>query len=284
MPPFTPFQLTLFTNDPALAARADRAGVDRIGIDLDRLGKLQRQNPSYRISNHDPADLPRLRPALRQAKLFARTDPLHEHSSEQIEQLLLHGAEVLMLPMFHHQDEAARFIELVGGRAQVSLLVETAASATRIEQIVQLDGIDEVFVGLNDLHLSLGLTNRFEILVSGLMEVIAKAVHAAGLRLGFGGIGRVSDHSLPVPSSLIYPQYARLGATSALLARSFFTSNEGEVNLVEEVATARRELQRWERLEPATWQQARRDLIEQVYRPRLANPEPGNHSLRKNPS
>jgi len=31
-----PFRLTLWTADPALAARADAAGVDRIGVDLDR--------------------------------------------------------------------------------------------------------------------------------------------------------------------------------------------------------------------------------------------------------
>ena len=35
--------LTLWTNDPALARRADDAGIDRVGIDLDRLGKAERQ-------------------------------------------------------------------------------------------------------------------------------------------------------------------------------------------------------------------------------------------------
>ena len=38
-----PFRLTLWTADAALAARADAAGVDRIGVDLDRLGKAERQ-------------------------------------------------------------------------------------------------------------------------------------------------------------------------------------------------------------------------------------------------
>ena len=40
------FRLTLFTNRPALALAADRAGVDRIGPDLERLGKLNgRRSP-----------------------------------------------------------------------------------------------------------------------------------------------------------------------------------------------------------------------------------------------
>jgi hypothetical protein len=158
------FVLTLFSNDPVLAARADRALVDRIGIDLDRLGKHERQGPQYRISDHEPQDLIPLRAAVGRAKLFARTDPLHDGSQEQIDRLLELGAQVLMLPLFFHQDEAARFVDMVRGRALVSLLVETVAAAVRIHEIVRLGGVDEVFVGLNDLQLSLKLQSRFEVL------------------------------------------------------------------------------------------------------------------------
>ena len=37
------FALTLFTNDVELARRADVAGVNRIGLDLEVLGKAKRQ-------------------------------------------------------------------------------------------------------------------------------------------------------------------------------------------------------------------------------------------------
>ena len=33
------FRFTLITNDPALAGRADAAGVDVIGVDIERLNK-----------------------------------------------------------------------------------------------------------------------------------------------------------------------------------------------------------------------------------------------------
>ena len=53
------FRFTLITNDPALAARADRAGVDIIGVDIERLNKAARQGhiKRARISDHELADL-----------------------------------------------------------------------------------------------------------------------------------------------------------------------------------------------------------------------------------
>jgi hypothetical protein len=259
------FTLTLFTNDPLLAASADCALVNRIGIDLDRLGKAQRQHPSYRISNHQPGDLRSVGAAIRRAKLFARTDRLHDQSPAQIDELVELGAEVLMLPMFCHADEAAAFIDMVAGRAQVSLLVETAAAAVRIHDIVRLPGIDEVFVGLNDLQLSLNLSSRFEVLASGLMDMIAETVRGAGISFGIGGLGRPDDATLPVASSLIYPQYPRLGATSALLARSFFRSPVPRAaELAADVCQARADLQAWAEAPPPEWTRARDRLREAV--------------------
>jgi len=77
-------------------------------------------------------------------------------------------------------------------------------------------------MGLNDLQLSLVLTNPFEIVVSDRMGAIAECVRGAGLRFGFGGLARVDDVSLPVHPDLVIAQYSRLGASSAWLARSFF--------------------------------------------------------------
>ena len=60
--------LTLWTNDPDTARSADAAGIDRIGVDLDRLGKAERQaGLATWISPHTVADLERLRPAVRAA-------------------------------------------------------------------------------------------------------------------------------------------------------------------------------------------------------------------------
>jgi hypothetical protein len=81
--------------------------------------------------------------------------------------------------------------------------------------------VNEVHLGLNDLALSLGLRNRWLALGEEMVDQAATLVRAAGRRLGLGGIGRPGDRTLPVPSDLIYSEFARLGATAALLARSF---------------------------------------------------------------
>ena len=235
--------LTLWTDDPVLAAQADAAGIDRIGPDLERLGKRRRQQGmGYRISEHRRERLPALRAALHDAQLFARTNPLHHGTAGEVERLLAAGVQVLMLPMFTTAGEVTRFAATVAGRARVVLLLEQAAAVEQLDEILAVDGVDELHVGLNDLALSLGEANRFRLLTDPLLERVADRAHAAGLPLGIGGLGRAGDGSLPVPSDLLYAQHARLGASCALIARSFLT---GGGELAAEVGRARERIAYW---------------------------------------
>lgn len=255
------FVLTLFTNDPSLARKADAAGIDRIGLDLEKIGKAERQGKlNTWISNHEECQLHAVRESLQKAELFVRTNPIHAGSGAEIDRLIRQGAQVLMLPYFHSVDEAERFIALVDHRAQVSLLVETAAAAARIEDIVQLDGIDEIHVGLNDLHLSLGLDSHFELLGSRLLDMLSETVRAAGLPFGFGGVARVDDTRLPMPSDLVYAQYPRLAADRALVSRVFLTPDYRNLDLKEEVAAFRRRMGEWYQRSPEDWRVAQREL------------------------
>jgi hypothetical protein len=235
--------LTLWTDDPVLAAQADAAGIDRIGPDFELLGKERRQQGlGYRISAHRVDRLPALRATLSHAKLFARTDPLHAGTALQVRRLLDAGVEVLMLPMFTRADEVARFVNLVAGRADVVLLLEQATAIADLDAILSVEGVTEVHVGINDLALSLGEPNRFALLTTPLLEDVALRVHAAGLPLGIGGIGRLDDASLPLPPDLIYAQHARLGAVGALIARTFLAPG---VELAAEVQRTRERLAYW---------------------------------------
>src|SRR5689334_5250205 len=112
------FCLTLITNDAELAACADRAGVDRIGIDLEYLGKAERQ-PSVdaRLSRHNLDDVSKISQVLRRADLFVRINPIHVGTEAEIETALELGAKVLMLPNFRSADEASTFVRAVRGRA-----------------------------------------------------------------------------------------------------------------------------------------------------------------------
>lgn len=240
------FVLTAITDDPDLAARCDAAGVDRIGVDIERLNKAAQQGhlPDARISQHRLSDLRRLAGAVTRAALFARLNPLHEGSATEIAEALEAGARVLMLPYFTTAREVRDFVRLVAGRARVVLLLETAAALVRLPEILAVEGIDEVMVGLNDLHLSMGLANPFELTTAELLDLVSAQIRARGHRFGFGGLARADDHALPVPADLVIAQHVRLGSETAWLARSFFTGLAPDA-LASEIARLRERLAYW---------------------------------------
>ncbi len=246
------FTFTVITRDPDVARRADEAGVERIGVDVERLVKHERQGhlPNARISDHELTHLAALRSSVRRASLFARLNSLHPHTADEIGAAIDAGASVLMLPFFTQAVEVERFVRLVDGRARAVLLLETAAAVVRLHDILAVDGIDEVMIGLNDLSLSMGVASPFEIVASDMMAMVAREVQALGRVFGFGGLARAGDHTLPVPSDLVIAQHARLGSTSAWLARSFFGDGSQRVDIAGEVGTLRDRIQFWKRQPP----------------------------------
>jgi 2-keto-3-deoxy-L-rhamnonate aldolase RhmA len=250
------FRLTLITADPRAAALADEAGVDRAGIDIELLGKVDRQaGHDTRLSRHGWDDLAAVARAVRRAAVFTRINPMHEGSAGEIETALGLGAGVLMLPNFRTADEVARFVELVRGRAVTVLLLELAPAVARVRAIVAVPGVDEVMLGLNDLHLQFGLANHFEMLVSPVVDMLAEEVRGAGLPLAIGGLAHPDDALLPVPPDLVYAQYPRLGATGAWVARSFRAAGWPAG-----IRAMRRRLDRWAQASPEEWERARGEL------------------------
>lgn len=255
------FRLTLITNDPKLAADAELAGIDRIGVDLEHIGKAARQQGSGgRLSQHTWDDLSAVAETLTAAKLFVRLNPLHGGSAREVEAALDRGAELLMLPFFQSSEEVRNFVQTVRARASVIILLETAAAITRIRDILSVNGIDEVMIGLNDLRLQLGVANHFEVLASPLVDAIAAAVHAVGLPLGIGGLARFDDTELPVPPDLIYAQYPRLNASGAWIGRSYFSRLPPNWRLAEAILATRRRLTEWSTRTVADLERARDEL------------------------
>ena len=87
-----------------------------------------------------------------------------------------------MLPYFRKTDEVKQFVDTVGGRAKTMILVETKESAENIESFLNIPGIDEVHIGLNDLHLDYGQTFMFELLADGTVERLCKILHERGYK------------------------------------------------------------------------------------------------------
>ena len=129
----------------------------------------------------------------------------------------------MMLPMFKTPKEVNQFVEYVDGRARVLLLCETREAAEQIDEIMSVSGIDEMYVGLNDLHISYGQKFMFQPLCDGKMDRLAAKIKAKGLPFGFGGIARVGFGMLP--AEYIIGEHYRLGSTAAILSRGFCNMN-----------------------------------------------------------
>ena len=214
-----------WTDDVAEALAAEAAGVDRIGLDIERLGKAERQaGLASWISPHELSALPALRATLGRAQLFVRVNMLHPGSAAEVEHCLAEGVDVLMLPNFVSHSELACFVDLVAGRAIVVPLVERRAALNLIADFRSL-GISEFHVGLNDLALDLGVANRLDLLTSVELQSLSRRAQALGLRYGIGGVARPSDRGLPVDPAAVIAQYVRLGSTGAMLARSMRVAN-----------------------------------------------------------
>lgn len=216
----------LITNDPALAHHVESCGVDRVFVDLEQLGKQERQGHlDALISSHSMADVSRVKTHLSRAELLVRLNPLHSDTNREIDEAVMGGADLLMLPMFRGADEVRQFADLVDGRTGVIPLVETYEAAQAIDKIVCVPGVTEVYIGLNDLHLDMRLKFMFEPLASGLVDKLAEVIKAAGLPFGFGGIARVGEGI--IPGEMVLGEHLRLGSSSVILSRTFHRKSEG---------------------------------------------------------
>src|SRR5512133_3343199 len=156
-------ELIQITNDPAFARRCDELGGFRLFVDLERLGKAQRQaGRNTFISAHDIADVNRIKAVLRRSALMVRVNPLHQGTRDEVSAVLERGADMLMLPMFHGAADLREFADIVAGRVPIVPLLETGAALASLDEWIATPGLGEVYVGLNDLHLSLGLRFMFE--------------------------------------------------------------------------------------------------------------------------
>lgn len=213
------------TNDPDLARRCDALPGMRLFVDLERHGKAARQTGRNTfISTHQPEDVGRIKAQLQRSQLMVRVNPLHEGTAVELATVLAQGADSVMLPMFQTPDELRAFSRIVAGRAPIVALLETAGALQSLDAWVDAPGLCEVFVGLNDLHLSLGCGFMFEPLAQGLLDRVSARVRAQGLRFGFGGVARL-DEGL-VPGRDVLAEHLRLGSQAVILSRTFHRPSE----------------------------------------------------------
>lgn len=197
-----PLKLMYITNRPDVARIAEENTVDRIWVDLETRGKAERQGHVNSVkSDHTMADVSTIRDAISKAQLLVRVNPLWDGSKAEVDEVVSRGADIIMLPMFHTPDEAKQFIDMINGRAKVMLLVETIEAEKNIDSIASVPGVDEIHIGLNDLHLAYNKTFMFELLANGQVEAMTRTIGAHGIPYGFGGIARLDEGMSFYPNS-----------------------------------------------------------------------------------
>lgn len=218
-------ELMYITNSPAVALIAEKNGVDRIWIDLETLGKEERQKNMNSVkSHHTLQDVEIISNMLTKSECMVRINPWNENSVDEIEKVIAAGADRIMLPMWKTVEEADIFLKTVNRRIKTTLLLETKEAAESLDDVLRLPLVDEIHIGLNDLHLSYGLTFMFELLANGTVEQLCAKMKNAGIKYGFGGVARIGEGMLPAERVII--EHYRLGSTRAILSRSFCNTEE----------------------------------------------------------
>lgn len=219
-------KLMYITNKPWVAKIAEDAGVDWIFLDMEFIGKDARQGGLDTVQNHHTVkDIENIKNAVKTAKVLVRVNPIHDalpnypSSKDEIEASIKAGADILMLPFFKTVEEIKRFVGYVGGRAKTLLLMETVEAANLVDDILEVPGVDMIHLGLNDMHLELGMKFMFELLADGTVEKLGNKIKAKGIPFGFGGIATLDGGALP--GSMVLKEHVRLGSSMVIVSRSF---------------------------------------------------------------
>lgn len=217
-------KLMFITNSPVIASAAQSAGTDRIFIDMEYIGKEERQKGMNTVKNHHTvSDVKAVRKVLDSSQLLVRVNPIHGNSENEINSVIDAGADIVMLPMWKSVGEVEQFADIVGTRAKKMLLLETKEACACLEDVLKLGCADEIHIGLNDLRISTGKSFIFEPVADGTVENILNTIKPYGVPCGFGGFGMPGEGLLP--ADLIIAEHYRLGSSMAILSRSFCDLN-----------------------------------------------------------
>lgn len=224
---FLPLRLMYITNRAEIARIAEKNGVDRIFVDMEYIGKAERQRGMDSVkSKHTIEDVKTVRGAVSRAQVLVRVNPVHESQADgypcsevEIDSAIAAGADVIMLPYYKSMEEVERFLSAVNGRVKTVLLLETAEATQLVDEVARLDGVDEIHIGLNDLSIAYHKTFLFELLSDGTVERLCRHISQTQKPYGFGGLASLGRGL--VPAEMILKEHYRLGSTGAILSRSF---------------------------------------------------------------
>ena len=264
-------QWMLITNKPSVARYAEACGVGRIFVDMEVIGKEERQGGlDTHMASHTLADVARVRDVLTKAELMVRLNPLHSGTPNEIEGAITSGADRLMLPMFRTLKDVQSLVDMVRSRVPITFLAETPQALVRLPAYLpMLETEDEVYFGLNDLSLGLGLKFLFEPLAGGLLDRPAVMLRDQQIPFGFGGVARLAGGKLPAEN--ILGEHVRLGSSWVILSRAFHGGTEldspesRKIDLEHEIGRLRECEQNWRAAGNQALELNRQQLVQRVF-------------------
>ena len=123
-------KLMYITNKPEIAQIAESSGVDRIFVDMEYIGKAERQGGLDSVQNHHTVeDVRAMKQAVESAEVLVRVNPIHDatdeytSSKQEIDDVIQAGADIIMLPYITGVEQVKKFLSIVGGRVKTMLLI-----------------------------------------------------------------------------------------------------------------------------------------------------------------
>lgn len=209
------------TNNPIVASICEKAGVDRIFVDMEYIGKDERQKGLDTVKNHHTIDdVKNIRTVISKSELLVRINPIYSGSRKEIENVIDAGADIIMLPMWKSVDDVKQFCDIVKGRVKTMLLLETDEARLCLDDVLKLCDVDEIHIGLNDLCISQHKKFMFELYIDGTIDEITAKLKETNVKFGIGGVGKVNCNNL-LPAENILCEHYRLGSSMVILARAF---------------------------------------------------------------
>ena len=221
------------TNHPDTAKIAYQSGVQRFMVDLEIEGKQERQgHVDTFISTHQFSDISLIRKAVPDAEVLVRLNKYGPHTCQEVEQAVNLGADIIMQPFFLSYQDVLEFSEYIPSDIGFIPLFEHYAVLELLEEIFAIQKISEVYLGLNDLHLSRQQKFVFEPLANGDVDLFAAQAKAANFSFGFGGVAMPGEGDFSAYD--VMKEHARLGSTRVILGRAFRKFFEGDSTFSEQ--------------------------------------------------
>jgi len=131
-------EVFMIVDDEEIAKFVSELGVNRLFIDLEYIGKAERQKglDTWRSGQRN-LDISRIRKAAPDAHLLVRINPLHSGSKQEIDDAIDRGANSIMLPMFRSTFEVIDFLNYINGRVEALPLIETYSALLSVPKLVE---------------------------------------------------------------------------------------------------------------------------------------------------